>query len=82
VGWLSSRQMCCQTTSAMGLECCGEVYIVVMSQVLVAEHTDPEIALSEHFAFQSAQIALRAWARYDVGLANAGGVEVITGALA
>ena len=57
----------------------SEIIIADMSQILVGENQSPEIDMSEHYAFNSLQIALRVWARYDVQLSNAAAIEVITG---
>jgi HK97 family phage major capsid protein len=60
----------------------SEIIIADMAQVIVGENQRPEIAMSEAYAFNALQVAVRIWTRYDVQLANAGAVEVITGVLA
>jgi HK97 family phage major capsid protein len=60
----------------------SEIIIADMEQVIVGERSSVELAASEDYAFNALQVAMRAWARYDIQLANAAGVEVITGVLA
>jgi HK97 family phage major capsid protein len=60
----------------------SEIIIADMNEVIVGERQDPELAFSEHYAFDALQVAARIWCRYDVQLANSAGVEVITGVTA
>jgi len=57
----------------------SQIILADMEQVLVGERQKVEIAYSEDYAFNAYQIAIRGFARYDIGLANAAGVEVISG---
>jgi HK97 family phage major capsid protein len=60
----------------------SEIIIADMEQVIVGERSSVELAASEHYAFNALQVALRAWARYDIQLGNSAGVQVISGVLA
>lgn len=50
-----------------------------MTQVIVAVSRDLEVLMSEHYAFDADQIAVKATCRYDIGSPNPAGIVLTTG---
>lgn len=58
---------------------CSSILLADMSQVVVAVSRQPELMISEHYAFNADQIAVRVTARYDVGVPQPSGVVLTEG---
>jgi HK97 family phage major capsid protein len=58
---------------------CSSLLLVDMSQVLVAVARDVELRVSEDYAFNADQVALRVTARYDIAVPQAAGIVKTVG---
>lgn len=58
---------------------CSTMILADMSQIVVGVARAVELMISEHFAFNSDQVAVRATCRYDIGVPQPTGVVLTTG---
>lgn len=55
------------------------IILADMSQVVVAVSRDIEVLISEHYAFNADQVAVKATCRYDIGVPQPAGVVLTVG---
>jgi HK97 family phage major capsid protein len=58
---------------------CSVILLCDTSQVVVAVARDLEVLISEHYAFNSDQVAVKATCRYDIGVPQPTAVTLTTG---
>lgn len=57
----------------------SSIVLADMSQVIVAVARDLEVLVSEHYAFNADQVAIKVTCRYDIGACNPAAIVVTTG---